>query len=169
MAEAPFNTRIVRRSNALQGWAYGRSLQYGEVMGVAAGPAGAVAARAMALELRSFMGAMAFPPSRRVLDRFLPAPGAGPSTGTQRAGWFRSQVTARTETGQRYQATAAGPGDPGYAATAVMAGEAALAIALDGDRLPAAKGSLTPATALGNVLIQRLRAAGHTYQVINLA
>ncbi|MDQ0691219.1 trans-acting enoyl reductase family protein [Arthrobacter sp. W4I7] len=30
---AAVNTRIVRRSNALQGWAYGRSLQYGEVMG----------------------------------------------------------------------------------------------------------------------------------------
>lgn len=166
---APFNTRIVRRSNALQDWAYGRSLQYGEVMGVAPGPAGAVTARAMALGLRSFMGAMAFPPSRKVLDRFPPAPGAGPSTGTQRAGWFHSQVAARTESGQRYQAIAAGPGDPGYAATAVMAGESALALALDGDRLPAAKGSLTPATALGNVLIQRLRAAGHTYQVTKLA
>ncbi|MGX1159411.1 short subunit dehydrogenase-like uncharacterized protein [Arthrobacter sp. SLBN-100] len=166
---APFNTRIVRRSNALQGWAYGRSLQYGEVMGVAPGPAGAVTARAMALGLRAFTGAMAFPPTRRVLDRCLPAPGAGPSTGTQRAGWFRSKVTARTEDGHCYQAIAAGPGDPGYAATAVMAGETALALALDGDRLPTAKGSLTPATALGNVLIQRLRAAGHTYEVNRLA
>lgn len=166
---APVNTRIVRRSNALQGWAYGRSLQYGEVMGVAPGPAGAVIARAMALGLRAFTGAMAFPPTRRVLDRYLPAPGRGPSISTQRKGWFHSQVTARTEDGQRYQAIAAGPGDPGYAATAVMAGETALALALDGDRLPTAKGSLTPATALGNVLIQRLRAAGHTYQVTKLA
>lgn len=166
---APFNTRIVRRSNALQRWAYGRSLQYGEVVGVAPGPAGAVIARAVALGLRAFTGAMAFPPTRKVLDRFLPAPGTGPSTSTQRAGWFHSQVTARTEDGQRYQAIAAGPGDPGYAATAVMAGETALALALDGDRLPPAKGSLTPATALGNVLIERLRAAGHTYQVTKLA
>ena len=165
---AAVNTRIVRRSNALQGWAYGRSLQYGEVMGVARGPAGSVIARGMALGLRAFTGAMAFPPTRRVLDRCLPAPGAGPSTSTQRAGWFHSQVTARTEDGHRYQAIAAGPGDPGYAATAVMAGETALALALDGDRLPTAKGSLTPATALGNVLIQRLRAAGHTYQVTKL-
>lgn len=166
---APFNTRIVRRSNALQGWAYGRSLQYGEVMGVASGRAGAVLARAVALGLRAFIGAMAFPPSRRVLDRCLPAPGAGPSTRTQRAGWFHSRVTARTEDGHRYQAIAAGPGDPGYAATAVMAGETALALALDGDRLPPGKGSLTPATALGSVLIQRLRAAGHTYEVTKLA
>ncbi|MBD1539181.1 enoyl-ACP reductase [Arthrobacter sp. S13_S34] len=166
---APFNTRIVRRSNALQDWAYGRSLQYGEVMGVASGPAGAVVASAMALGLRAFIGAMAFPPTRKVLDRCLPAPGAGPSASTQRAGWFHSQVTARTEDGHRYQAIAAGPGDPGYAATAVMAGETALALALDGDRLPTATGSLTPATALGSVLIERLRAAGHTYQVTKLA
>ncbi|MET1088369.1 MAG: saccharopine dehydrogenase NADP-binding domain-containing protein [Arthrobacter sp.] len=165
---APVNTRIVRRSNALQGWAYGRSLQYGEVMGVAPGPAGAVIARAMALGLRAFTGAMAFPPTRRVLDSCLSAPGAGPSTSTQRAGWFHSQMTARTEDGHRYQAIAAGPGDPGYAATAVMAGETALALALDGDRLPTAEGSLTPATALGNVLIKRLRAAGHTYEVSKL-
>ncbi len=96
---APFNTRVVRRSNALQGWAYSRSLQYGEVMGVAPGPAGAVIARALALGLRAFTGAMAFPPTRRVLDRCLPAPGTGPSTTTQRAGWFDSQVTDRTEDG----------------------------------------------------------------------
>lgn len=166
---ASFNTRIVRRSNALQDWAYGRALQYGEVMGVAPGPAGAVLARALTLGLRAFTGAMAFPLTRKVLDRFLPAPGAGPSISMQRGGWFHSQVTARTEDGRRYQAIAAGPGDPGYAATAVMAGETALALALDGDRLPTAKGSLTPATALGSVLIERLRAAGHTYAVSKLA
>jgi hypothetical protein len=58
------------------------------------------------------------------------------------AGWSHSQVTACTEDGPRYHAIAAGPGDP---ATAVMAGETAHAPALAGDRLPTAKGSLTPA------------------------
>ena len=61
---------------------------------------------------------------------------------------------------------AAGPGDPGYAATAVMLGESALALALDADRLPGRTGSLTPATAMGDVLVDRLRAAGHTYEVV---
>lgn len=170
---APFvmaaaNTRIVRRSNALRGWAYGRSLRYGEVMGVARGPAGAVMAGATTLGLGLFAGAMAFRPTRRLLDRVLPAPGTGPSEATRANGWFRSQVTARTENGHRYRAVAAGSGDPGYAATAVMAGETALALALDGDRLPARSGSLTPATALGEVLVERLRAAGHTYEVTRL-
>ena len=46
-----------------------------------------------------------------------------------------------------------------------MLGESALALAFDGDRLPARAGSLTPATALGTVLVERLRTAGHTYEV----
>lgn len=173
MWTAPFvmasvNTRIVRRSNALQGWAYGRSLEYGEVMGVGRGPAGAVAAGAVALGLRVFVGAMALAPTRRVLERLLPSPGEGPSAEQQRNGWFRAQVTAGTEGGHRYRAVVAGPGDPGYAATAVMAGEAALALTLDPDRLPPAAGSLTPATALGAVFVERLRRAGHTYEVTRL-
>ncbi len=170
---APFimaaaNTRIVRRSNALQGWAYGRNLQYGEVMGTGRGPAGAVVAGATAVGLRAFGAAMSISATRKALDRVLPAPGTGPSEAVRRAGWFRSRVTASTEGGRRYQAVAAGPGDPGYAATAVMAGETALSLALDGDRLPTAAGSLTPATALGDVLVERLRAAGHTYEVTPL-
>ncbi|THJ65787.1 enoyl-ACP reductase [Arthrobacter echini] len=171
---APFvmaagNTRIVRRSNALQGWAYGRSLRYSEAMGISRGPAGAVVAGVVAVGLKLFMGAMAVPATRRVLDRLLPAPGKGPSVHAQSTGWFRSTATAQTGRGHRYQATAKGPGDPGYAATAVMAGETALALALDGDRLPAVSGSLTPASALGDVLVERLRAAGHTYEVTRLS
>jgi short subunit dehydrogenase-like uncharacterized protein len=100
-----------------------------------------------------------------LLDRVLPAPGSGPSEATREKGWFRMVVDAGTEHGGRYRATVAGSGDPGYAATAVMLGESALALALDGDRLPDRAGSLTPATALGDVLVERLRAAGHTYQV----
>jgi len=165
---APFNTRVVRRSNALQGWAYGRSLEYGEVAGTARGPVGAAIARGMALGMRVFTGAMSLRPTRAVFDRLLPASGEGPSAGTQQKGWFHSEVTARTERGYRYRAVVSAPGDPGYAATAVMAGESALALALDGDRLPPVSGSLTPATALGDVLVRRLRAAGHTYEVARL-
>jgi len=38
-AMAGINTRVVRRSNALQGWAYGRRFRYREVTGFGAGPA----------------------------------------------------------------------------------------------------------------------------------
>jgi short subunit dehydrogenase-like uncharacterized protein len=162
---ASFNTRIVRRSNALQGWSYGRGLRYAEVMGVGRGPLGAVSAVGLTAALAGTLAAMTFRPTRTLLDRVLPAPGAGPSEETRGKGWFRMVVDATTEDGRKYRATAAGPGDPGYAATAVMLGESALALALDGDRLPDRAGSLTPATALGDVLVERLRAAGHTYEV----
>jgi short subunit dehydrogenase-like uncharacterized protein len=162
---ASYNTRIVRRSNALQDWSYGRGLRYSEVMGVGSGPLGAVTAVGLTAGLAGAVAAMSFRPTRTLLDRVLPEPGAGPSEEARQKGWFRMVVDATTETGRKYRATAAGPGDPGYAATAVMLGEAALALALDGDRLPDRAGSLTPATAMGNVLVERLRAAGHTYEV----
>jgi len=155
----------VRRSNALQGWAYGRSLSYGEVMGAGRGVPGAVAAVGLTAALAGAFGALSFPPARAALDRLLPAPGSGPGEATRARGWFRMVVDARTEDGRSYRATAAGRGDPGYAATAVMLGQTGLALALDGDRLPDRAGSLTPATALGGVLVERLRAAGHTYEV----
>ena len=164
-AMAAFNTRVVRRSNALQEWAYGRELRYSEVMGSGRGPLGAVAAVGVAGGLLAFLAAMTVPPTRALLDRVLPAPGTGPSAATRERGWFRMAVDAATESGARYHAEIRGRGDPGYAATAVMLGQSGLALALDGDRLPDRAGSLTPATALGTVLVERLQAAGHTYEV----
>ncbi|WP_448609154.1 saccharopine dehydrogenase family protein [Geodermatophilus sp. URMC 60] len=163
---APFNTRIVRRSSALQGWAYGRGMRYGEVMGCGRGIAGAATATAVTAGLAGLAAAMSLPPTRTLLDRVLPEPGTGPGEQTRARGWFRMVVDATTENGRRYRATAGGQGDPGYAATAVMMGETALRLAVDGDRLPGGAGSLTPATALGSVLVERLRAAGHTYDVV---
>jgi short subunit dehydrogenase-like uncharacterized protein len=162
---APFNTRIVRRSNALQGWSYGRGFSYGEVMGAGRGVSGAVTAAGTTAGLVGALAAMAFPPGRRLLDAVLPEPGTGPGEEARAKGWFRMVVDAQTESGRSYRATAAGPGDPGYAATAVMLGESVLALAFDGDRLPRRAGSLTPASAMGQVLVERLRAAGHTYEV----
>ncbi len=162
---APFNTRIVRRSNALQQWAYGRGMRYGEAMSAGRGLTGALTAAGITTGLAAGLGALAFAPTRALLDRVLPAPGSGPSEAAREKGFFRMVVDADTESGRHYRATASGPGDPGYKATSVMLGEVALGLALDGDRLPDRAGSLTPATALGDVLVERLRAAGHTYEV----
>jgi short subunit dehydrogenase-like uncharacterized protein len=45
-----------------------------------------------------------------------------------------------------------------------MLGESALCLTLDRDRLPDRAGVLTPATAMGAMLTNRLRSAGHTYE-----
>jgi short subunit dehydrogenase-like uncharacterized protein len=104
------------------------------------------------------------PPLRAVLDRVLPKPGSGPSARTRARGWFRMDITAGTQSGRGLGATVSGLGDPGYAATAVMLAESGLCLAEDTERLPVRFGCLTPATALGGALVERLRAAGHTYQ-----
>jgi short subunit dehydrogenase-like uncharacterized protein len=160
-----YNTRIVRRSNALTGWSYGRRLRYREVMAFGTAPQGALAAAGVTGGLAATVAAMGFGPTRAVLDRVLPKPGQGPSQKTMDGGSFRSDVHAVTATGRRYHAVVAGSGDPGYKATAVMLGESVLALALDD--LPGSPGAgvLTPATALGGVLVERLRAAGFTLTV----
>ncbi len=165
---ASYNTRIVRRSNALSGYAYGRGFRYREVMSVGHSPAAPVLAGAVAAGIGALLGGMALPPTRFLLDRVLPKPGEGPSEKARETGHFRTETTAATTGGARYRTTISAKGDPGYAATAVMLGESALALALDGDRLPAAAGVLTPATAIGTVLADRLRVAGFTLDVARL-
>jgi len=159
---AGFNTRVVRRSNALQGWAYGRRFRYREVTGFGASPAAPVLGAAVSAALKAAEAGLAFGPSCALLGQLLPAPGQGPSERTRRTGLFRMQIHTRTSAGVRYLGTVEAPGDPGYAATSVMLGESALCLALDRDRLPGRAGVLTPATAMGTVLAGRLRSAGHT-------
>lgn len=157
----PYNTRVVRRSNALTGYAYGRRFRYREVMNVGSSFASPVIAGGVAAGMGGLVAGLLFPPTRWVLDRVLPKPGQGPSEKSQRNGHFTIDVYGRTTTGARYTARVAAQGDPGYAATAVMFGESALALALQRDALPESPGGvLTPATALGDVLVERLRAAG---------
>jgi short subunit dehydrogenase-like uncharacterized protein len=163
-AMAPFNTRVVRRSNALTGWAYGRSFRYREVIAAGPTPVGPLVATAVTAGLAALVGALAFPPTRALLDRVLPKPGQGPSEKTQREGRFRMQTHTRTPSGQLWVATVGAAGDPGYAATAVMLGQSALALAA-GDGLPDHAGVLTPATGIGRPLIDRLRAQGFTLTI----
>jgi short subunit dehydrogenase-like uncharacterized protein len=159
---APLNTRVVRRSNALLGWAYGRQFRYREVTGFGAGPLARAQAAGLAAALGALTAGLAFRPSRVLLATVLPKPGEGPGDKTRRTGLFRMQIHARTTTGARYLATVEAHGDPGYAATSVMLGETALCLALDRDSLPDRAGVLTPATAMGTALAGRLTAAGHT-------
>jgi short subunit dehydrogenase-like uncharacterized protein len=165
---AGFNTRIVRRSNALRDHAYGRRFRYREVSAYGRGLRG----RRQATVFTGLMGlafaGLANPRTRPIFDRLAPSPGEGPSEQNRRSGWFAMKIRTTTETGRRYLATVSAQGDPGYAATAVMLGESALCLALDGDRLPEAAGVLTPATAMGDALVERLRARDFTLTVDEL-
>ena len=160
----PFNSRIVRRSNALQGFAYGPTFAYREVMSVGRSPLAPVMAAAISAGLGGLAAGMRLRPTRVVLDKVLPKPGEGPSADRQRAGHFRVEVHTRTSTGARYVATVAADGDPGYAATAVMLGQSALSLAFD--ELGSPGGVLTPAVATGDNLVVRLRERGFVLSVV---
>ncbi|MBF6334397.1 saccharopine dehydrogenase NADP-binding domain-containing protein [Nocardia abscessus] len=166
---AAHNTKIVRRTNGLLGWVYGKNFRYREVMSagrsrvaplVAAGMAGGIVAGLTAGALLSRASA-----GRKLLDRVLPKPGTGPSEKARTSGWFSMKTFAHTTSGAKYVATFAGTGDPGYQATAVLLGESGLCLAFDTDKQPELAGVLTPAAAMGDALTDRLRAAGMTITV----
>jgi short subunit dehydrogenase-like uncharacterized protein len=161
---AGFNTRIVRRSNALQQWAYGRHFRYREVSAYGRGRRAQAVALAVTAGLGATLKALASRRLRPVADRVLPKPGQGPTPQQQAAGRFRMRVHATTTTGARYLSTVGAQGDPGYAATAVMLGEATIALAL-AEGLPPVAGVLTPATGIGLALADRLRAKGFELSV----
>jgi short subunit dehydrogenase-like uncharacterized protein len=160
---AMYNTRIVRRSNALLDYAYGRRFRYAEYMGmgpsvlapVAAAATTAATAGAAALGGRFFR---LLP--RRLVERLAPKPGTGPSDEVRERGYYRVETYTTTTTGARYVATMSQSGDPGYKATSVMLGECGLALALDRNKLPERYGVLTPAAAMGDALLARFPAAG---------
>lgn len=157
---ASYNTRIVRRSNALRDWAYGRRFRYREVMSVGSSRLSPLYAAAVAAGSGALVAGMSFTPTRFLLDKVLPAPGEGPSEKTRESGHFTVDLYATTESGARYRGRFVAQGDPGYKATAVMLAESALSLALGGADLHAGGGVLTPAVAFGDVLTGRLRHAG---------
>jgi short subunit dehydrogenase-like uncharacterized protein len=165
---ASINTRVVRRSNALQDWAYGRRFKYREVTGFGSDLVAPVKAVAVTAGLGAFAAGMAFGPTRGLLDRVLPSQGEGPSEKARESGFFKIDIHTRTDSGARYVCRVSAQGDPGYKATSVMLGESALCLALDGGKLPDRAGILTPATAMGTALVDRLRAAGFTWETERL-
>lgn len=158
-----YNSRIVRRSNALRDHAYGPQLRYRELMLGGSGPAGLAKAAAITGGVGALFAGMALPPTRFLMDKVLPAPGEGPSEATREKGFFAHDTHAHTASGKHLVCRVRAQGDPGYKATAVMLGESVLSLALDD--LPGGGGVLTPATAMGETLVDRLRAAGHTYEI----
>lgn len=170
---APFvmgmvNSRVVRRSNALSDHALGRDLEYRELMLAGGLPFGPAKAAAIAAGPPALAAGLAFPPTRALLDRVLPAPGDGPSEATRNAGFFRIDIHTTTTTGARLVCEIAVDGDPGYRATAVMLSESAMALAGDPGTLPDRSGVLTPSTGIGHELARRLRAAGQRYEVVEV-
>ena len=101
-------------------------------------------------------------PMREALLKVAPS-GEGPSPERREKSWFRVRFVG--EGGGRTAMTEVSGGDPGYGETAKMLGESALCLAHD--HLHAGAGQLTPAVAMGEKLIARLRAAGIGFRVVD--
>ncbi len=158
---ATMNTRVVRRSAALleaRQEAYGVDFTYQEH---------AFYQKYLNAFLVSFGTIFSMiiiaTPLRKLVRRFLPKPGEGPSEETMRKGFFDFLYTAETEDGSINIFRMHGKGDPGYRVTSKFVCESALTLIHSEDDLPGGKdygGLLTPASGLGQPLIERLSKAG---------
>jgi short subunit dehydrogenase-like uncharacterized protein len=152
---AGINTKVVRRSNALSGYAYGRDFQYSEAVMTGPGPTGWSKAAMMTAGLGAFMFANSHALSRSLLVSPLMAkPGEGPSRAERENGYFRLIFVGTLPDGTVLRATVTGDRDPGYGSTSKMLSESAICLAVDS--LPVGGGFWTPVSAMGEALYRRL-------------
>jgi short subunit dehydrogenase-like uncharacterized protein len=164
---ANFNSRIVRRSNALLGHDYGRHFHYSEEMFMPGGRLGFVPGMALTIGMPLGLSLFALPPTRKFLASRLPAPGEGPTKEERERGRFALRFLGRLEGDERptISVRVTGRGDPGYLATSRMMAQAALCLACDPVPAGFEGGVLTPATAMGMPLVERLRTVEMTFDV----
>ena len=168
---APFimagtNTRIVRRSHALQSFPYGQDFRYTEAMGFPKGFKGWSMAMSVTLGLGSLIAALVSSKWLRhqIWSRAFPQPGEGPSQEERDNGYFTMHFFSELD-GKRYEGRVSDTLDPGYACTAKMLAESCLCLVHSRDDLPTLGGVLTPASAFGYVLVERLKQAGMKFTV----
>ena len=164
---SPMNTKIVRRSNALLGYPNGEDFRYEEAMLVGSGPLGWVRATSGAVGVGGFMLALALPPTRWLLRKLvLPKSGQGPSQRVRERGFFKRILIGKFDDGSVIQARIKGVGDPGTESTSRMLVESAVCLAQDSDRIAVGGGFWTPASAMGELLLSRLKTnAGLSFEL----
>lgn len=169
---APFvmaacNTRVVRRSNALQDFEYGDDFLYDETIPTGSGVTGWAKASAISAGLGALLVGAAFKPTRYPLERFiLPKPGEGPDANARANGFFNLVHIGTLPDGSTIKVRVTGDRDPGYGSTSKMLAESAVCLAKND--LSVGGGFWTPATAMGAALHRRLvDNAGLTFDVVD--
>ncbi|ARS89050.1 saccharopine dehydrogenase family protein [Natrarchaeobaculum aegyptiacum] len=166
---AVVNERVVRRSNALLDYPWGREFECTEVVPVGGGPGGLVGASAITAGLGLATAAMAVGPIREGVRRFVfPDPGEGPTREQIETGYFTLRALGRgTAIDGPFvvEGRISADRDPGYGATAIMLGEAAMCLVREEVDSPLEGGILTPASGIGEPLADRLRHAGLVVEV----
>ena len=166
---ASINTRIVHRSNQLLGYEYGRDFRYDEAMWMKDGIKGKLTSYALSAGLLGFATAMMITPSRELLSKHvLPKSGSGPSEEEQENGYFDIRLFGKTANQETIITKVTGDKDPGYGSTSRMLSQAALCLAQDISKEAVGGGFWTPASAMGDKLLDRLEEhAGLSFDVID--
>jgi short subunit dehydrogenase-like uncharacterized protein len=160
---AAINTKVVRRSNALLGYAYGKQFRYDEAMLTGKGALGLAKAAATSAGSAAVMGAMSWGPLRRMVAGRLPQPGEGPDKARREAGYFDLLLRGASEDGRVLRGRVRGDRDPGYGSTSRMLAESAVCLARD--ERGVGGGIWTPASAMGEALLMRMPDAGVTFRI----
>ena len=152
---ATINTKVVRRSNALANYPYGKDFEYNEAMLTGDGIGGRMKGLATAGALGVVM--MARPGSllKKGVDAMLPKPGEGPNKKERENGFYNLVFNTTLADGSLVKGVVKGDRDPGYGSTSKMLAESAICLAID--ELPEVAGMLTPAVAMGDALLKRLQ------------
>ncbi len=157
---APFvmaiiNMRIVRRSNALMNYAYGKNFEYAESMLSGHGAKGWLKSAGMTAGMGGFILASSFSLTRSMLiEKLIPKPGEGPGKLERENGFFNLLLIGQLNDGSLIKARVTGDRDPGYGSTSKMLSESAVCLAKD--EIPVGGGFWTTASAMGDLLRQRM-------------
>ena len=160
---AGINTKIVRRSNALINFQYGKNFRYDEAMIAGKGISGfwkAILAvfplAIVGLNPNSFL--------KKIINSFMPKPGEGPGVEKRKNGFYNLRFYITIDEKRKAFAKVIGDSDPGYGSTSKMLAESALCLAFD--NLPKNYGILTPSSAMGEKLLHRLiKNAGLSFEI----
>jgi short subunit dehydrogenase-like uncharacterized protein len=149
---ATINTKNIHRSNLLLKHQYGENFVYDEMMLTGPGDKGEATAKFVAEDK-----SMANDPMQ---------PGEGPTKEERETGFYDVLFVGSNANGETLMASVKGDKDPGYGSTSKMISESAICLLKN---LDAASGGIwTPASAMGNLLIERLQDnAGLSFQLEN--
>jgi len=151
---AGINTKVVRRSNALSNYSYGKDFRYDEATLNGKGFKGKIKGILAAIPL-IFMTAKPKSVLKSIANKLLPKPGEGPNQEQRENGFFNLRFYVTLEDGSSAMGKVTGDKDPGYGSTSKMLAESAVCLAVD--ELPKITGVLTPSVAMGDALLLRLK------------
>ena len=161
---AAINSKVVRRSNALASLLYGADFSYNESMLTSNRRAALLLAGGTAVGTAAF----AIGPLRRLIAKRLPQPGEGPTLSERESGFFEFFVQAHhpEDASKDVRVKVRGKRDPGYGATSRMIAQAGLSLAFDD--LDVEGGIWTPASGLGDHLVERLATVDISFEEVSL-